>query len=221
MLVLLSADTPASEVKQRPAPGSSGKTLSYIDARFVFDRLDEAVRPENWQNRFERDSKGILRCGIGINIEVGHSDGPPTTEWIWKWDTGDMSNIEGNKGEHSDAIKRSGVLWGIARDLYEERGPAGGAKPAGRSTSGRGAAPVAGEMYSSWKCPSHGGVKVIPAGTSRKTGRAYPAFAVCDVDGCEEKPPRGHKLATTAPASTGYVGMADDVEDGEDEALTF
>jgi len=30
--------------------------------------------------------------------------------------------------------------------------------------------------------------KLIPAGVSKKTGRPYPAFEVCPVEGCNEKP---------------------------------
>jgi hypothetical protein len=37
----LNDPTPPSEVKKRQGPG--GRTLDYIDARFVMDRLDAAV----------------------------------------------------------------------------------------------------------------------------------------------------------------------------------
>ena|SRR3990167_5766662 len=39
------------------------------------------------------------------------------------------------------------------------------------------------------KCPTHDQPwRVIPAGVSKKTGRAYPAFKVCPVDKCKERP---------------------------------
>jgi hypothetical protein len=41
-----------------------------------------------------------------------------------------------------------------------------------------------------WVCPIHQVVKTVPAGVSRKTGKPYPAFLVCPVDGCPQKPPR-------------------------------
>ena len=38
-------------------------------------------------------------------------------------------------------------------------------------------------------CPIHKlDFKLIPAGVSKKTGRPYPAFEVCPVEGCNEKP---------------------------------
>ena len=40
-----------------------------------------------------------------------------------------------------------------------------------------------------YKCPIHlQNWKVIPAGISKKTGKAYHAFKVCPVEGCTEKP---------------------------------
>jgi hypothetical protein len=103
----LNDPTPPSEVKRRQGPG--GRMLDYIDARFVMDRLDAAVGQENWQDKFEDLPNGSVRCGIGIR----QADG-----WVWKWDVGDVSDIEPVKGAHSDAFKRAAVKWGIGRDLY-------------------------------------------------------------------------------------------------------
>jgi hypothetical protein len=102
----LAGDTPREAIKQRQGPG--GRMLDYVDARYVMDRLDE-LGPGNWQDRYEDRPNGSVRCGIGINIEG---------EWVWKWDVGDESDIEADKGAHSGAFKRAGVKWGIARDLY-------------------------------------------------------------------------------------------------------
>ena len=204
-LAELRKPTPKDEVKKRKGPG--GMTLDYVDARFVYDRLDDVVGPANWQNIFERDAKGALRCGISIHTEDG---------WVTKWDTGTESDIESQKGEHSDAVKRAAVLWGIARDLYDAKSEArsGGSRPA-PAPSGSGGHPVA-TASSGWKCPTHGTVKVVPAGVSKRTGKAYPAFEVCGISGCEQKPPRGGrkpKPMYTAPEPTEYVGMAPDEED--------
>jgi hypothetical protein len=103
----LNDPTPPSEIKKRQGPG--GRTLDYIDARFVMDRLDAAVGQENWQDKFEDLPNGSVRCGIGIRQKDG---------WVWKWDVGDVSDIEPVKGAHSDAFKRAAVKWGIGRDLY-------------------------------------------------------------------------------------------------------
>lgn len=214
----LSAPTPDSEKKQRPAPGGSGKMLTYIDARYVMDRLDAVCGMANWQSKFEDTAIGGVRCGIGINIEdVG---------WVWKWDVGDESTIEPTKGAHSDALKRAGVHWDIARDLYEDRSPtatfrtstgvpavaSGGALPPA-------AGPVAGRMataplVSDWTCPIHGSYKVVPAGTSKRTLRPYPAFVVCGEQGCEQKPGRGEGALKPKPV---YAGMSEYPVD-EDES---
>lgn len=55
-----------------------------------------------------------------------------------------------------------------------------------------------------WVCPEHGVAKTVPAGVSSKTGKPYPAFLVCSVKGCEQRPPKaGHGAAapgTPVPA---------------------
>lgn len=82
--------------------------VAYVDARDVQDLLDEVVGAENWQTRFS-EHKGNLFCEIGINI---------IDEWVWKSDCGTESQVEKQKGEASDAFKRSAVMWGIGRFLY-------------------------------------------------------------------------------------------------------
>ena len=87
---------------------TKGQCVAYIDARDVQDLLDDVVGAENWQSDFKLvDNK--LFGGIGIRINDA---------WVWKWDTGTESNIEEEKGQVSDAFKRSGVQWGIGRFLY-------------------------------------------------------------------------------------------------------
>ena len=43
------------------------------------------------------------------------------------------------------------------------------------------------ESGSDWVCPEHGGARVVPAGVSKKTGKAYPAFRVCVRPECDQK----------------------------------
>ncbi len=105
-LALLHQPTPPERIKQRQGPG--GRTLDYVDARYVMDKLDE-LGPENWQDLYVQNDPNSVLCGIGINI-----DG----QWIWKYDVGTPSDIESEKGAHSDAFKRAAVKWGIGRDLY-------------------------------------------------------------------------------------------------------
>lgn len=88
---------------------AQGQCVAYIDARDVMDLLDEVCGQENWQSDF-KDIGGQTFAGIGINIGG---------EWAWKWDTGSESNIEKEKGQASDSLKRAAVQWGIGRFLYD------------------------------------------------------------------------------------------------------
>ena len=84
---------------------SKGIALAYIDARDVMQRLDEVCGIEHWQCRYP--FAGC--CEIGIQI-----DG----EWIWKANGAGETNVEGEKGQFSDAFKRAAVVWGASRYLY-------------------------------------------------------------------------------------------------------
>jgi hypothetical protein len=70
--------------------------------------LDDVVGPGNWQDKYY-EVKGNVYCSIGIKVG---------DEWVWKSDCGTAGNIETEKSEASDAFKRAGVKWGIARFLY-------------------------------------------------------------------------------------------------------
>lgn len=83
--------------------------VAYIDARDVMDMLDAVVGAENWQSDY-KEVKGNMYAGIGIKLN---------NEWIWKWDVGTESSSDKEKGEASDAFKRSAVKWGIGRFLYD------------------------------------------------------------------------------------------------------
>jgi hypothetical protein len=210
--------TPAEEIKQRPAPGGSGKMLDYVDARFVMDRLDVCAGPQNWQTQYEDVHGGGVRCSLSIKV-MG--------TWVSKTDVGDASTIEPIKGAHSDALKRAAVQWGIARDLYDardeqyvQRPQPSPAQMQSRQTMGaqptqqqRAAAPMVATSSppmsalnpTGWVCPIHGGAKITPAGTSKTTGKPYAAFVSCAVQGppfCNEKPPR--VVAVAAPAAVVY-----------------
>ena len=97
------------EIPYKWRQGPSGTQLAYIDARDVQDLLDEVCGQENWQDKYEFVGEKLI-AGIGINTENG---------WVWKYDTGDTSNIEENKGQFSDAFKRAAVKWGVGRFLYD------------------------------------------------------------------------------------------------------
>ena len=87
--------------------------LLYKTARTDAALLDETYGSMNWQNRYE-SIDGKLYCGIAVRRDDG--------EWIWKWNTGTESNMEAQKGEASDAMKRAGFVWGIGTELYSAPG---------------------------------------------------------------------------------------------------
>lgn len=90
------------------------KALAYIDARDVMDRLDEVCQPENWQADYQETPSGRVICRIGIFIE---------DRWVWKSDGAGSTQVEGEKGGISDALKRAAVAWGIGRYLYRLDSP--------------------------------------------------------------------------------------------------
>ena len=102
------------EIRVQSAKENGVTLLLYKDARCDMNILDETVGADNWQNKFY-EHKGILFCSLGINTNYNKvSD----DRWVWKDDAGSESNTEAEKGNASDARKRSGVVWGIGRELY-------------------------------------------------------------------------------------------------------
>jgi hypothetical protein len=89
--------------------GTSAMALAYIDARDVMARLDEAVGPENWRDSYTETPKGRLICTLELRING---------EWVGKSDGAGDTDVEGDKGAISDALKRTAVKWGIGRYLY-------------------------------------------------------------------------------------------------------
>lgn len=129
VLMDLHQPTPEGEVKQRKMIGKGGRPiykngvpleLDYVTARYVQQRLDDVVGPENWRNRFTQCPGGAVECGISIFIWTADGE-EKVGVWVEKSDVGVPSTIEPQKGAYSDAFKRAAVHWGIARDLYEER----------------------------------------------------------------------------------------------------
>ena len=104
----LGQPTPKDKIKMRE--GFGGKMLSYIDARYVMDVLDEVVGCENWKDEYQ-----VLNGNMFCTLYIRSGE-----EWVCKTDVGVASNIEAEKGEVSGAFKRTAVKWGVARDLYEE-----------------------------------------------------------------------------------------------------
>lgn len=89
--------------------GDKALALAYLDARDVMDRLDSVCTPAGWRNAVTETPKGRLIATI--EIKVGD-------EWVGKTDGAGDTDVEGDKGGISDALKRAAVLWGIGRYLY-------------------------------------------------------------------------------------------------------
>lgn len=83
--------------------------LCYVDARDVMDRFDEVCGPGGWQNKYSETASGRILCQIGVKIG---------DDWVWKGDGAGSTQVEGEKGGISDALKRAAVAWGVGRYLY-------------------------------------------------------------------------------------------------------
>lgn len=101
----------ADEIEVRVGEKKNGMMtlLLYQDARCGMRILDETVGQFGWACQY-KEEKGTLFCGIALQS--------PDGTWLWKWNAGAPSNFESEKGEASDAFKRSCVCWGIGRSLY-------------------------------------------------------------------------------------------------------
>lgn len=90
---------------------SEASVLAYMDARAVMSRLDDVCGIHNWQVRFPF-ANGKTCCEIGIWL--GEDQG-----WVWKANGAGDTQIEGDKGAFTDALKRAASTWGIGRYLYD------------------------------------------------------------------------------------------------------
>lgn len=97
------------------ADKKKGMALAYIDARTVMDRLDSICGPDGWQCNYTPGVAGSIVCNLGIQM--------PSGEWRWKADGAGATDVEGERGMLSDALKRAAVRWGVGRYLYELGSP--------------------------------------------------------------------------------------------------
>lgn len=84
--------------------------LAYVTNRAIMDRLDEVFGIEGWSNEFTVSPGGGILCGITAYFKE-----VPIT----KYDGAENTAIEPVKGGLSNAMKRSAVMWGIGRYLYD------------------------------------------------------------------------------------------------------
>lgn len=119
-LIKLQEPFPAQDIEWRlQSCGESkgklwGKVLAYITSRAVQERLDNVCGPDGWQCSIQKEGDAYL-CTLSVRVE--HEDG--SIEWISRTDGADATDIEAVKGGISGAIKRSAVLFGCGRYLYQ------------------------------------------------------------------------------------------------------
>lgn len=106
-----------AKVNGRYQPGTKGLFMAYIDARQLYDRLDDVIGFGNWERivaAVNADGSVIGR----LRIRIGD-------EWITHEDIGYPNNpgagheTEPLKAAASDAFKRAGVGLGVGRFLYD------------------------------------------------------------------------------------------------------
>lgn len=91
--------------------GDTFDFMTYLTARTVQDRLDEAFGPIGWSTDVfpVEGVKGAWKCVITVTI-----DGKTAS----KADVAQSTDIEPVKGGASSAMKRTASHWGIGRELY-------------------------------------------------------------------------------------------------------
>lgn len=107
----------------------------YLDSRAIMERLDDVVGANNWQTHYIETAKGFL-CEL-------------TIDGVTKSDGADCTDIEPTKGGISDALKRTGVPWGIGRYLYKLPTP----MYADISPSGKNSSKAKNGTYFKWNPP--------------------------------------------------------------------
>ena len=95
-------------VQRTTKDGTAGLALAYVNARTVQDRLN-VVMGSNWQCKHINYGPKTI-CHLGLKLD---------DEWKWRSDGAGDTNYEADKGAMSDSFKRSAVMWGIGRHLYD------------------------------------------------------------------------------------------------------
>lgn len=100
-------------IDNRPGASYEGEALvlTFIDSRAVQSRLDDAVGPQNWSFDWET----VHHDGEKMAVK-----GTITVFGVSKSDAGQADQEEEPyKSAVSDAMKRTAVLWGVGRYLYD------------------------------------------------------------------------------------------------------
>jgi hypothetical protein len=116
LFAALAAPFRDGEVKQRQ---QAGRTLSYVTARTVQNRLDSVLGAENWWNEFVKQDEHSVVCKLTIRLPDGST--------VTKADAGGYAGMsdqgDDDKSGYSDALKRAAVMFGVSRYLYRDGVP--------------------------------------------------------------------------------------------------
>lgn len=111
----LAAPFEPSEIKSR---NQAGRTLLYVTARTVMNRLDQVLGPENWWDTYFPGENSVM-CTLTIRLPDG------TT--LSKSDAGGYAGMadsgDDEKSGYSDSFKRAAVKLGVSRYLYRDGVP--------------------------------------------------------------------------------------------------
>jgi hypothetical protein len=115
LFAALAAPFDPAEVKVRV---QNGRSLHYVTARTVMNRLDEIVGGENWWDDYVPLEHSVV-CRLTIRMPDGST--------LTKSDAGGYAGLadsgDDEKSGFSDAFKRAAVKFGIGRYLYRDGVP--------------------------------------------------------------------------------------------------
>ena len=99
-----------TELHFRPGATRDGKGLAlcYLTSRDVMKRLDDVLGIDGWQTKIVGYGERVI-CEMTCKING---------VWITKSDGAGETQVEGEKGAITDAIKRAAVSFGVGRYLY-------------------------------------------------------------------------------------------------------
>jgi hypothetical protein len=113
---VLSAPFADHEVKVLP---KGGRQMKYITARTAMNRLDYAVGPENWWDKYIAHGDNSVVCELTIRLP----DGRELTKADCGGNAGMSDEGDDDKSGFSDAFKRAAVKFGVGRYLYNDGVP--------------------------------------------------------------------------------------------------
>jgi hypothetical protein len=115
LFTALAAPFEPDEVKVR---SQAGRSLPYITARTIMNRLDDVLGPSNWWDDYQPLEHSVI-CRLTVRLPDG------TT--LTKCDAGGYAGMadpgDDDKSGFADAFKRAAVKFGVGRYLYRDGVP--------------------------------------------------------------------------------------------------